>query len=254
MINLDKNLLSIIKDKRVALIGPSPYLIGNNLGDYFDSYDVICRPNDIIPSDKARADYGSKTDIMFHNFGDHVLPILEKKIEESEEHFKNLKMICCLAVKARHSDTNFLSWPEDYVSGVVDNFNKINTWNSSFYWIGNKDYRELYNKIGAEPNTGVAAIAILLQYPIKELFVSGFSFYMNCKTYEQTYRDEYHTRCLSLLTDFKKGRKFGFDAGHGAIANKKQIDFFKKNCNDNLIIDSYLNDLLNLNHSRVYQL
>ena len=54
--------------------------------------------------------------------------------------------------------------------------------------------------------------------------------------------------------DFKTGRSFGFDAGHGASANAGQIKFFKRICNDKITIDSHLNQLLDLNHSKVYQL
>lgn len=253
-IALNTDLLNIVKDKRVALIGPAPYLTGKGSGTYFDNYDVICRPNDIIPPENLRADYGNKTDIMFHNLGDHVLPILRKKIEEDKEHFKKLRMVCCLATKAKHSDTNFLSWPDNYVSDVVQNFDQINEYNIPFYWIGNRDYRKIYNEIGTEPNQGVLSIAVLMSYPIKELLVSGFTFYLHCKTYEDTYRDSYHTECNRIVQDFKKGRAFGFDAGHGSVSNRKQIDFFKKKCSKKITIDSHLKDLLDIDHNRVYQL
>ncbi len=253
-ISLNKDLLNIVKDKRVALIGPAPYLTGKSKGSDFDNYDVVCRPNDIIPSEKMRSDYGSKTDVMFHNCANHVLPILRKKIEEDREYFKKLKMVCCLSTKAKHSDTNFLSWPEDYVSDVVRNFDEINEYSKPFYWIGNRDYRKIYKAIGSEPNTGVAAIAVLMNYPVKELLVSGFSFYVHCKTYEDTYRDDYHTRCEKIVHDFKTGRSFGFSAGHGAFANASQVEFFKRHCSDKITIDSHLNQLLDLNHNKIHQL
>ena len=77
-ISLNKDLLNIVKDKRVALIGPAPYLTGKGSGNYFDNYDVVCRPNDIIPPENLRADYGNKTDVMFHNFGDRITNIKKK--------------------------------------------------------------------------------------------------------------------------------------------------------------------------------
>ena len=64
-LNLNEDLYNIVKDKKVALIGPASYLQGKNLKKYFDDYDVVCRPNEIIPLREQRVDYGSKTNIMF---------------------------------------------------------------------------------------------------------------------------------------------------------------------------------------------
>ena len=45
---LDKmnSLEKLVKNKRVALVGPSPHLVGSNLGDKIDSFDIVCRINE----------------------------------------------------------------------------------------------------------------------------------------------------------------------------------------------------------------
>ena len=40
---LDENMLQYLKDKRVAVVGPAPYLRGLNKGSQIDDYDVIVR-------------------------------------------------------------------------------------------------------------------------------------------------------------------------------------------------------------------
>ena len=61
--NLD--LYSLLNNKRVALVGPSPHLIDCTMGSLIDEYDVVCRVNDVISREYA-ADYGAKNDIIFH--------------------------------------------------------------------------------------------------------------------------------------------------------------------------------------------
>ena len=44
-ISLNDNLLRLVEGKRVAVIGPAPYLIGKNNGATIDKYDIIIRIN-----------------------------------------------------------------------------------------------------------------------------------------------------------------------------------------------------------------
>ena len=66
-ISLDSNLLSLVEGKRVAVVGPAPYLKGRQMGSLFDNYDIIVRPN-IFHIDKSLmggALYGSKRFSLF---------------------------------------------------------------------------------------------------------------------------------------------------------------------------------------------
>lgn len=58
--------IETIKDKKIALVGPSCYLKGKNLGKVIDSYDVVIKINNF---EKLSAkDYGNKVDILSFNF------------------------------------------------------------------------------------------------------------------------------------------------------------------------------------------
>ena len=80
-----KNLLNeIIKGKRVALVGPSPHLMGLEMGEKIDSYDVICRLNEVFPTGMGD-DYGSRTDVSFWNLCNAAMPNFKQMITENEK-------------------------------------------------------------------------------------------------------------------------------------------------------------------------
>ena len=220
-ISLNDNLLSLVEGKRVAVVGPAPYLRDSNAGEDIDSYDIIVRPNSFQIPSYLKKDYGSRTDIMFHNLGTPWQEGLKEQIKQNEQSFKKLQMVGCLATKSDHSETNFLNWPEDHVSNVVRNFKEVNNYNIPFYWIGNTDYRKLYRRIGVEPNTGMMTITVLLHYPIKEFFVTCFSFYLLGNTYDTTYYHGYLAEADKKIYNGKYG------TGHGDHVNNVQIEFFK---------------------------
>tara|TARA_R110000824_G_scaffold27618_1_gene93662 strand:- start:6941 stop:7681 length:741 start_codon:yes stop_codon:yes gene_type:complete len=242
-ISLNENILSLVKGKRVAVVGPAPYLVDSYMGEEIDGYDTIARPNAFVIPTNIQKDYGSRTDIMFHNLGTPWQEGLKEQIKNDEDSFKNLKMVGCLATKSDHSETNFLNWPEDYVSNVVRNFNEINKYSLPFYWIGNKDYRTLYERIGVEPNTGLMTAAVMLCYPVKEIFVSGFSFYLQGSTHNTTYYEGFLSEADKKIYNGRYG------SGHGSHANKVQIDFFKMLAKENptvIKIDKTMKKLLKL--------
>jgi hypothetical protein len=218
-IQINPDLLSLVEDKRVAIIGPAPYLKGRRMGSMFDNYDIIVRPNNFHIDKSLVKDYGSRTDVMFHNFGGAFMTGLKKLIENHPEDFKKLKMMGCLALKNYGADPH-LSWDDDYVSGVVENFNHINANNTPFYWIGVKDYKKIYNKIGEEPNTGILALTVLSSYPLKEIFVSGFTFY---KGKSNRYEDIYYEGAVPI-EDVKQNTSQLF-MGHGEAANRRQLEY-----------------------------
>ena len=244
-ISLNPDLLNLIAGKHVQIVGPAPYLIGQKRGKEFDSIDVVVRLNEIIPLKHLREDYGSKTDILFCNFGTPWMPGIKRSIEleDRKDYFKKLKLVVASAIKSDHSETNFLSWPDDYVSNVPRNFNSINNYQLPFYWIGVKDYKKLYRDIGTEFNTGVAAIAMLMQYPIKKLSLAGFTFFVGGTTYKDLFH-EGHMDNIDI-----KGRKFGLSGGHGLQSHLRQIEYFKtlfRRSGDTIIIDNKLKEILSL--------
>jgi len=244
-IALNSDLLRLVEDKRVAIVGPALYLTGMGRGPKFDRFDIVVRPNEIIPLRHLRCDYGSKTDVMFCNFGTTWIPGIKRKIalDDHVKYFKSLKLVVASAIKAHHAETNYLSWPDEHVSSIVKNFSDINEYDLPFYWIGVRDYKTLYHKIGVEFNTGIAAISMLLHYPVKEVFVTGFTFYKGGNTYDELY-------CEGHMDDIDtKGRGFGWTRGHGELANRRQLDYFKGllvSHKDRLRVDNEMKSILSL--------
>ena len=229
-IKLNKDLLNIVKDKRVVIIGPSPYLVGTSSGKDINSYDVVCRVNDVAPPTELRPDYGDRTDVIFHNCGTHWMNGFRKKIYKSKDEFKKIKMGACLAIKSEGAQNNYLDWPNDYISDVVKNFESINMHKIPFYWVGVEDYKKLHQAISVEPSQGVLAIAVLAQYPLKELSIKGFSFYLEGQNHDHAYFSGYRD-------------DYGGSIGHDM---RTQLTFFKNllKKHPQITIDSYLKNLL----------
>jgi hypothetical protein len=239
-IEVTENLKKLTKDKRVAIVGPAPYLKNAELGPEIDEFDLICRVNDLVPPEEIRKHYGSRTDIMFHNLGTPWIEGLIRKTETYPEDFKNLKMVACPVIKSDHSELNYLSWPDDHVSNVVRNFERMNSHDIPFSWIGVKEYKKLYHDIGVEFNSGLGAIIMLLNCPLKELLVTGFTFYMGGSSHDELYYDgHWDKQNLSKTT-------VGIQGGHGYHANMRQIHYFTnliKTTPNNVMIDSFMNML-----------
>jgi hypothetical protein len=241
MINIkDKNLFSLLNNKRIAIVGPSPHLIDKNIGDIIDSYDLVCRVNEVSAWNYEK-DYGSKTDIIFHNCGAHCIDFFKYNLEKNTEITNNIKYIICPCIKAKGQD-NFSNWQKDYVSGVVENFKNINSFNLPYYWIGVEEYLKVYNSIGVEPNAGITSILFLLSCMPKELFITGFSFYN---------QGDFGAHSLRPGHSIEENERTG-NFGHQQYP---QILFFTnfimKNFNNIIKIDSYLNDYLKLSHNNL---
>jgi hypothetical protein len=220
-------LLNLVRDKKVAIVGPAPHLTGKKIGNLIDSYDVVVRVNYFQTPKETKKDYGSRTDIMFHNFGTPWLPALKELIYQYPEDFDNIKVLGCPVIKSEHSEINFLSWPDDYVSNVVRNCEEINKNKVPFYWIGVPKYKQFYREIGCEPYSGTLVISILLSLTIKELFITGFTFYKNAKTPEELYFDGYKT----------KNHKNKMP-GHSEDSSEKSFNYFIKTYKENMDVIS----------------
>ena len=246
-IQTNSNLRNLIADKRVVVIGPSPHLKECGAGPLFDEYDIVCRINDVIPLYELRPDYGSRTDILFHNMSDQGMPGLREKIayKDARQYWENLKLVMCPSIKSIGSQSDYLQWPDNTVSAVVKNFESVNESGIPFYWLGVKDYKKLWSAIGTEPNCGMLAIMILLSYPIKELLVTGFSFFAQGA-------GQYDVYCEGHWPDAVP-KPAAFGGGH---PQESQRRVFKDLCvsTAQLKVDSFLNEVLAINHSNVLNL
>ena len=71
-------LFEIIKNKRVAIVGPSSSLENKNMGSLIDTYDIVIKINNF--SNLPSSDYGNKIDILFCSFNKYI-PFISNKTD-----------------------------------------------------------------------------------------------------------------------------------------------------------------------------
>jgi len=232
---LDPTLNSLVKNKKVIVVGPAHCLTGMSRGNFIDDYDIVVRINQFsIPKD-LYVDYGSRTDIMFHNCGTPWMPGLKESAAANPKDLNALKMVVCPTIKADHSEHNFMSWSDDHISACAYNFKDISN-DIPFYWIGVKNYHKIYRLIGAEPYTGIMSICTLLSYPVKELHVVGFDFYTGARIY--------HDGALSLFDQACETQNQ--NGPHGRFSTISQIKCLKY-LNDNvdvMTLDNHIEEII----------
>tara|TARA_R110000851_G_scaffold333498_1_gene514110 strand:+ start:1584 stop:2351 length:768 start_codon:yes stop_codon:yes gene_type:complete len=240
------DLLELFQNKRVAIVGPSPHLIGTNMGNLIDSHDLVCRINEIHPTGYEK-DYGNRTDVVFHNCGAAFVGFFGEQIQKKSIISKNLKFVICPSVKSQGTDNDWANWPKNKQSDVVNNFKRINIFNTPFCWIGLENYRKVYDLFGTEPNAGQTSIIIALEHAVKQLLVTGFSFYQQGDMPEQSHRPGHTQRGLE-----------NSPCGNSSHRQDPQIKTFTqkilKKYGHKIVIDSKLDNILKCNHSNVINL
>ena len=65
-LEMKKEVVDLLRGKRVAIVGPSDHLAGKGIGYKIDAYDIVCRVNDII--DRQFTDhFVPGCEIVFHS-------------------------------------------------------------------------------------------------------------------------------------------------------------------------------------------
>jgi len=202
---LNKELEKYIEGKRVAVVGPAPYLRDLNKGPEIDDYDVIVRIQHDIPNP---ADYGSRTDVVQSCLNSNYGPPLIKHIR-SLAHEDRPKFVICNDTASETKDDGSWAFVDEIYEDVLSELqvpfihlkNNDGTWDRwALYWeIYPRQHVEFF---GTEEytwntsnfNSGYGALNYLLRYPIKELGVFGMDFY-NCAV-PQTIEDKYHANYI----------------------------------------------------------
>ena len=172
MYQLDQRIYDIITGKRVALVGPGRGLMGTRYGPAINEYDVVCRINEVYPWD-FEADYGNRTDIIFHSLGGGTIKTLTRALERNHYVSQQLKALVLPQLSGNDDDNRLESAailnrdPQRYGRRHVIGLSHI----------GDEWWHECAEEIGSSPNTGYLAILMLLKYDIKELLICGMDFY-----------------------------------------------------------------------------
>jgi len=170
-----------LKNKSIAVVGPSPYLENKNLGNYIDSFDYVVRINKGYKLTENPKDYGSRTDILYHVVNQHNEnggPLNNNLLNQY-----NIKyVIGCYPLLDYDENTSF-----DNIGTIRDYFQLERDINN-FYKIHKKKYKKFENKIGTRPNAGTICIWDLLKSPCSKIYITGFSLFKG--GYSKLYRDK----------------------------------------------------------------
>ena len=224
---LEPELLELVKGKRVAFVCPSPHLIGQGMGEFIDSFDLVVRVNQgFAPTEDTWEDYGKRVDILVNCLNIHKLQALHA----NPEYVQTLKYI--LAPQVSLWDTprvdSFLASTGIPHQNVSDGY-----------------LFKIFKEVGTTINTGLAGIITLLNYPIHELYVTGMTFF-NMNKMGRIYHNEYHDQAVKFgnFSDTENKEPSVAQLRMDIHAQQPQIDYFRKVVEQHypnpLTLDNYL--------------
>lgn len=173
--NINRKYNDYLKGKSVVVIGPASYLDGKGMGSFFDSFDVVVRLNRSFPISNTN-DYGSKCDIRYHNMSQHPAqggPLMIDLMLQSD-----VKYISSPFPKHLDYFHHDISKCESELKGSVVDFH---------CWADLEQFLTFHMLLNTRPNIGTCAILDLLNYDIKQLHISGITFFQD--GYNVNYQD-----------------------------------------------------------------
>ena len=164
---IDRKFNHYLKDKSVVIVGPAGYMENSKKGDKIDSYDIVVRLNNgWLPTESMYEDVGKRTTVRWHSGAEWPntggMWEIDKMLKYGVEY-------ACI------------QYPKylDYFHKDIKNFESRNEeFNMPFHnWSDLELYLSFHHYLGTRLSVGMAAVTDILFYDIKELHVSGFSFY-----------------------------------------------------------------------------
>lgn len=181
------NYHDFLKDKSVVIVGPAPSIINSNQGKFIDSFDIVVRINKALPiPPKLINDVGTKTDILYN--------CLKQTSDCGGKINFNL---------LKNNNVKYLSCPYPPIhpfKNDIAKFNKENKNYINFHHIDAQYYLKISQAMGTRPNSGICAILDILRFPIKKLYITGFTFFKG--GYYKEYRPLNENQVLSRMSKF----------------------------------------------------
>ena len=177
-----------LKDKRVILVGPAPYILNQKMYDLIDSYDVVVRINrGLQMPDKNPDDFGSRTDVYYHCMSDHPEnggPFDYELMQKQK--VKHLRAAYPPLRKGGDNSFNNVGTIKDYQK-FRKHFNSHKT-GITFTHLDKNFYLGIEKKMGSRPNSGICAILDILECDVKELYITGITFFKGgyCSEYRSS--------------------------------------------------------------------
>lgn len=172
-----------LTNKQVVLVGPASTLRGTKMGPTIDAYDVVVRINHAWPLPKdLQDDIGQRLDVLYHNLNPRNQPLYRR-------HVLRMRRDGVKWVVSSHPATRVRFRRRQ------QRFRRINKGAVKFRVIPQSIKTRLRRKVGSS-NSGLAAIVDLLRYPIKSLYVTGFSFYSTPYLKYPSYRPSFRKKAV----------------------------------------------------------
>ena len=201
-------LKALVNQKKVIVVGPSPHLENKSMGSLIDSYDIVCRLNEVFPTDMEK-DYGSRTDIAFWSIPNAGLKDFREMIKQEREKMSNIKLVVC----PRHSlhVTPYHEGNFNPNNNIFKNYESLEIEND-FCHIGDELNTEFEKSIGCHPSVGTLALLSLLKCDFKKLYICGMSFYQTKRRYNKS-AEKVYTAANQGITPAFCYMKSGHDTG-----------------------------------------
>jgi hypothetical protein len=173
--NYPANIADLIKNKKIALVGPASYMEGLSLGNMIDNHDIVVRINRGIESTKQHSqDIGERTDVYYSCLIETAQQTGFLDPEQLKYNYK-IKHI----VAPPDSDIKGISRHTRLHSMVsYEKVKKIEK-HIPVTIIDHEFHTDLAEKVKCKPNTGFLAIYDILRMNPKQLSIYGFSFYLD---------------------------------------------------------------------------
>ena len=229
----DEELAKLIEGKRIAYVCPSPHLKDQRMGHYIDSFDLVVRINQSFSMPEEQwIDYGKRTDILMNCLNINKLRALNNNMD----YVRALKYIICPMVSMWDIGrvNSFLEGTGVPWQNVCDGF-----------------LFKIFKEVGTTANTGLTGLMTLLHYDVKEIYVTGMTFF-NMNTFGKVYYDEYHDSAVeySNFSDTSDKEPSTKELRMDIHSQMPQIRYFRKilskHYSNPLYIDSYLRENFNL--------
>lgn len=154
----------LVEGKTVALVGPADTLRGQGMGAFIDSHDIVVRLNHALPlPDALKPDVGTRTDILYHNLNPKKQRFRRSDVARMGRDGVKWVVFTHPARRARYRRR-------------LRRFRKVSRGLVRLRAIPLAVKKRLRPHVGSA-NGGLIAVVDLLRFPIKRLYVTGFSFY-----------------------------------------------------------------------------
>ena len=214
---IDHKYRKFLNGKRVVIVGSSFNIKNSNQKELIESYDIVVRINRgyYIHKDLEK-DIGSRTDILYSSLADvksegygGIGVYLDYK------RLFNTKWISCSSPQMVERNINFRKFHEK--KRLRD---KISAY---FYSMDLNLYKTIHKVIKRPLNAGFSAICDLLSFDIKELYITGFTFFMRHDDEKSFCYKEYKPSWASKLVSERNINKIS-SKGHNP---EMEFEYFK---------------------------